>query len=212
MQPILNPAPLWQPDRSEYVILWHGCTELDKINIEKYRIDPACGRVDADFGRGFYTTTREQQARHWAWKRFEEWKANPANAGKSNRPVILRFRTPRYGLQGRGRGLDELNSLNFVLGNYDNEDYWSLVQHCRQSVPANPLLGRPAVVNDHRRSPDGWYDLVGGPVAAFWKQRAALQDADQLSFHTDAAVTILNDLIQSSRQLPSEEYGWLALL
>jgi hypothetical protein len=212
MQPILYSAPPWQSSRSDYIILWHGCTELDKDNIEKYLIDPARGRVDADFGRGFYTTTQERQARHWAWKRLGEWKSNSSNTGKSNRPVVLRFRVPRYGVQGRGRGLDELNSLHFVLGNHDNEDYWSLVQHCRQSMLANPSLRQAAIVNDRRRPPAGWYDLVGGPVAAFWEQRAAMQDADQLSFHTDVAVAILNDLIQSAQHGSSAEYSWLALL
>src|SRR5207253_3837631 len=32
--------------------------------------DLTAGRVDRDFGRGFYTTTLEKQARHWAWLRF----------------------------------------------------------------------------------------------------------------------------------------------
>lgn len=210
MQPILNPAPSWQPDVSDYSVLWHGCTEVDKDNIEKHSIDLARCRVDVDFGRGFYTTSLERQARHWAWQRFSKWKADVRNLGIANRPVVLRFRVPRYGVPGRGRGLDELNSLHFVLGNYDNDDYWSFVQHCRQSVPADPLTARAALVRDHARPPHGWYDLVSGPVAASWEQRLALQDADQVSFHTDAAVTILNDVIQRGQNGSSLEYGWIA--
>jgi hypothetical protein len=33
-----------------------------------------------------------------------------------------------------------------------------------------------------------------------------------LSFHTDVAVAILNDLIQSAQHGSSAEYSWLALL
>ncbi|HYV34239.1 MAG TPA: hypothetical protein VE988_00960 [Gemmataceae bacterium] len=86
------------------------------------------------------------------------------------------------------RSLDKLLSLAFVTGSYDNEDYWSLVQHCRQSTPAT--------VYNHARLPGAWYDVVLGPVAAFWQQRVAMQDADQFSFHTKAGIDILDALIQ----------------
>jgi hypothetical protein len=98
-----------------------------------------------------------------------------------------------------------LLSLHFVLGDYGNEDYWSLVQHCRQSVPPDPTTGKGGVVNDHRRPPGGWYDLVTGPVAAFWQQRVAMNDADQVSFHTKSGVTLLNRLIKSGDR---DEYRW----
>jgi len=117
MPPILHPAPPWQPDRSDYVILWHGCTAFDKDAIEAKGkgIDLAYCRVDTDFGRGFYTTTLERQARQWAWSRFLVWQArNPGVTG--NQPVVLRFRVRRYGLmKGRrksDRGLDKLLSLH----------------------------------------------------------------------------------------------------
>jgi Protein of unknown function (DUF3990) len=189
--PILNPAPPWQPDRSEYVILWHGCTAFDKSAIEKNGIDVTHCAPDTDFGRGFYTSTLERQARQWAWGRFYKWQwHNPTATG--NQPVVLRFRVRRYTLQPlKGpldEGLDELASLAFVLADYHYEDYWSLVQHCRQSTAT--------VLNDHRRLPGGWYDLVSGPVAAFWEQRVAMNDADQFSFHTQKAVGLLNALIQ----------------
>ncbi len=52
--PILKKAPDWISPLSEYVILWHGCTAIDKINIEKGGIKLKLCAVDADFGRGFY--------------------------------------------------------------------------------------------------------------------------------------------------------------
>jgi hypothetical protein len=205
MSPILNPAPPWQPDRSECVILWHGCTALDKNNIEAKGIDLSRCRVNTDFGRGCYTTTLERQARQWAWARFYEWQSEPRNARKTgNQPVVLRFRVRRYALNKRPAalddGLDRLLSLHFVLGDYGNEDFWSLVQHCRQSTPA--------AVRDHRRPPADWYDLVTGPVAAFWQQRVAMDDADQVSFHTDKGIKLLNALIASGKKGNKDHYRW----
>src|SRR5271154_5652424 len=93
--PILNPAPLWQGDRSDYIELWHGCTTPDKDAMESFGVVVTTGRVDADFGRGFYTTTLERQARHWAWLRFYD----PAFVRMTGlQPVALRFRVDRHKL------------------------------------------------------------------------------------------------------------------
>ncbi len=89
----------------------------------------------------------------------------------------------------------------FVLGDYDDLDYWSLVQHCRQSPPT----GSPG--QHHHKypgaisSPDWWYDLVVGPVSAFWAQRVTMADADQFGFHTDDAIEILQKLINRFQDL-----------
>lgn len=194
MPPLLNAAPPWQPPLSEYLVLWHGCTAFDKNNIERPGgIDLKYCAVNTDFGRGFYTTTLERQARHWAWDRFFDWQRKyPSKTG--NQPVVLRFRVPRYG----SSGLDRLLSLAFVRGAYGNEDYWSLVQHCRQSIPGDPAKGIKEVMHDHRRPPGGWYQFVCGPVAAFWEQRVAMDDSDQFSFHADG-IDVLNELIKRGR-------------
>jgi hypothetical protein len=200
MPSILNPAPPWSLERSAYVSLWHGCLNSDRVNIEENGIDPTLGRVDADFGRGFYTTTVERQARQWAWQRFLLWNAGPANESVRNQPVVMRFRVPRHGRKGRIRGLDRLFSLHFVLAGSDNEDYWSFVQHCRQSTAE--------AFRDHGRPPSGWYDLVTGPVSAFWQQRVAMQDSDQVGFHTSVGAEILNKLIRSGRRGETNDYSW----
>jgi hypothetical protein len=207
--PILHAAPDWQPDLSDYLILWHGCTALDKNKIEASGIDLSYCAVDTDFGRGFYTTTLERQARQWAWTRYYDWQArNPTATG--NQPVVLRFRVRRYSTRSRpkkpGKGLDKLLSLQFVRGDYDSDDFWSLVQYCRKSVPANPRTGQPAVVHDHKRPPSGWYEMVSGPVAAFWKQRVAMSDADQFSFH-EGGVDVLQALIDAGKGQGSEGRG-----
>ncbi|MGH7170051.1 MAG: hypothetical protein ACRELG_07235 [Gemmataceae bacterium] len=164
---------------------------MDKNAIQTNGIALSCCAVAADFGRGFYTTTVERQSRQRAWDRFYKWQLlHPTGTG--NQPVVLRFRVRRYTLPSvKGaldEGLDKLVSLAFVLGDYHDEDYWSLVQHCRQSTKT--------AINDHRHPAGGWYDLVSGPVAAFWEQRVIMDDADQFSFHTAKAVRLLNALIQ----------------
>lgn len=168
---------------------------MEKNAIQANGIDLSLCAVNTDFGRGFYTTTLERQARQWAWGRFYKWQLlHPTGTG--NQPVVLRFRVRRSASPSvtgpLDEGLDELTSLAFVLADYHYEDYWSLVQHCRQSTTI--------AIDDHRHPKGGWYDLVSGPVAAFWEQRVAMHDADQFSFHTDKGVGLLNALIQQGLQ------------
>jgi len=158
--------------------------------------------VDNDFGRGLYTTTLERQARQWAWERFYKWQAeNPRKSG--NQPVILRFRVRRFSDPNRPLteslaahdGLDRLRSLQFVRGHYFDLDYWSFVQHCRQSTVAD--------IRNHGCAGNSWYQMVCGPVAAFWTQRVAMADSDQFSFHDDG-IDLLNALIDRG----DPDYRW----
>jgi hypothetical protein len=185
--PLLNPAPAWNPDRSSHLVLWHGCTGNDRLGIEKHGIELSRSRLALDFGRGFYTTTLERQARHWAWIRYFD----PRSNRKNNQPVVLRFNLLR-------EDLAKLQSLSFVRAAYDGLDFWSFVQHCRQSTEPDPNTASPGTVHDHRGpvyEMGYWYDLVSGPAAAFWEQRAAMADADQFSFHTASGIACLNALI-----------------
>ncbi len=195
--PILDPAPDWidasaAEDPSQFLILWHGCTNQDYEAIKSSGgIDPQIGlRFRADFGLGYYTTTWERQARQWAHKRFYDM---PLSTPAPLYPVTLRFRVPLSDLA-------PLDALHFVTVEYDDISYWSFVQHCRQSpVP-------PASPRDHgyrRKIPlkipppkfrGDWYDIVSGPVSDFWRQRSAMRTADQVSFHTPRAASVLDTL------------------
>lgn len=118
---------------------------------------------------------------------------------------MIRFRMDRHRLAA-------LKPLCFVRGHYDHLDYWSLVPHCRQSVEPKPKRGIVGIAHDHKGpvSDDGdWYDVVAGPAAASWTQRVAMTDADQYSFHTSAAVKLLNDLITSGSP---DDYRWEAVV
>lgn len=195
--PILNQAPRWDVGRCEHVTLWHGCTDADRQGLEARGIDLSLSRPDLDFGRGFYTTTLERQARHWAVRRYDSRFVTK----EGNAPVVLRFEIERCELA-------RLTWLSFVRSGYENDDFWSLVQHCRQSRPRGKR-GQAQVINDHKGPIDEngyrWFEVVSGPVVADWEQRATLQDADQFSFHTARAVALLNAGVGSG---DSRRYTW----
>lgn len=182
---LLNPAPTWTKNRSGFITLWHGCTANDAAKI-KTGISLTAGSIYTDFGQGFYVTTLERQARQWAWNRY--YGLPPAQ--QTGGPVILRFRVSRA-------ALGKLQSLHFVLGDYNSEDYWSLVQHCRNGKTHHPDHPDPKKIF--------WYEMVSGPVAAFWQQRVAMVDADQVSFHTAAGINLLDTLIKSGNPTDFKE-------
>lgn len=193
---LLSPAPQWEhsfgplnqvliPGQHEFVTLVHGCTSADLAAIKSatHHIQVAKGSPNTDFGRGFYTTTLFRQARHWAWHRLYS-DNNPAGNGVGN-AVILNFKIPRLDLADQ-------QALTFVSGSYDAEGFWSLVQHCRQG-------GNHKCPRFPQSESDEWYDVVMGPVAAFWQQRVAMVDSDQISFHTQSVCnSLLNPLIDGA--------------
>jgi Protein of unknown function (DUF3990) len=130
------------------------------------------GRTHTDFGPGFYTTTLLRQAHTWA---AQIAATKPGLA----QPAVVELRISR-------NDLARLESLAFVRGDFHADDFWSLIHHCRRGATDH---GRPA-------SQGPYYDLVYGPVAAFWNQRMSIADADQLSFHTAAAEAVLNKSVR----------------
>ncbi|MGA2738590.1 MAG: DUF3990 domain-containing protein [Bryobacteraceae bacterium] len=123
--------------------------------------------ANTDFGPGFYTTTVKRQAQMWAAR------LSATRPGTSPAAIEIVIRRP---------SLASLEALAFVRGDFGADDYWSLIHHCRKGA-----LG-------HGRLPPApsYYDVVYGPVAAFWNQRMVVADADQISFHTMAAEAVLN--------------------
>jgi len=157
------------------ILLYHGtlaqyADDIIRTGVLAPSANPLA-TTDFDFGAGFYTTTLMRQAEAWAYVKV----AAPPK-GVPPYPGVVEFTVSRDDLA-------PLDCLWFVREEFDAEDFWSLVFHCRGGGSAH---GRPASTKN------GWYDVVVGPMAAFWRQRVALQGYDQASFHTDDDVRVLN--------------------
>lgn len=185
MSQFLNPPPQWT---NQPLVLYHGTLQRHATNIQNSGIDLRYCDPDTDFGRGFYTTTIFHQASHWAWQQQKQ---------RTDKPVVIQYVLDREDLAG-------IDTLYFIDGSYSADDFWSLVFHCRQTSSRNPavLSSKPTILADHQRLFGAPYDVVVGPVAAFWKQRSLMQNADQISFHTPRAVMLLRQQSQSTTVIP----------
>jgi hypothetical protein len=155
------PAPWTNQD----LVLFHGTIDLVWTNPLTDPITVAAGRSSTDFGRGFYTTTSLPQARSWTYQM--------SRRRRGSSPLVLEFTLSRDDLAG-------LESVWFVRGDWQADDYWSLVRHCRG--------GR-----DHARAGiRSWYDAAVGPLASTWQNRMTFLNADQISFHTPDSELLLN--------------------
>lgn len=165
ISPVFVPPPFWT---NQPVRLYHGTIDPHARTISSSGVRISFGRVGADFGPGFYTTTIERQARSWAWQL--------AGHHRGTARIV-------YADVDR-EALTRLDCLAFVRGDFDADDFWSLVVHCRRGG------------TDHARLLAGKrrYDMVIGPVAAIWRQRLLIAGADQISFHTSAAEAVLNSI------------------
>jgi hypothetical protein len=167
--PFPIPVPPWNnPD----LVLYHGTIQMSAIAITSDGIALSEARIRTDFGPGFYTTTHLEQAREWAAKK--------SRSIRGSAPAVVAFRIER-------NALSQLDALFFVRGNHDALDFWRLVHYCRDSEPV--IKGRA----DHLRQIEpAAYDVIAGPVARFpTDERLIYSDMDQVSFHTQAALDLL---------------------
>lgn len=164
--PIVHPAPVWI---NQDLILCHGTVDVHVTAIVAGPIRTGRGRTHTDFGPGFCTTTIERQAHTGV--------VQIAATRPGTTAVVVEVVVSREDLAG-------LDTLAFVRGDFQADNFWSFVHYCRRGA------------RDHGRvAPSGgsrFYDVVHGPVAAFWNQRLAITDADQISFHTPRAEAVLN--------------------
>ena len=158
------------------IVLFHG-TVRSAVPSILAGVDIRKGDPETDFGRGFYTTTLERQAREWAVDK------SVGLLGKSP-PAVIRLTVDRIRLA-------ELESLAFVRGARDAVDYWSFVSTCRKGQP-------------HRAGSSSYYDVVYGPVAIRWEEPAiseVFSGFDQIGFHTSNAEHLLNDRVFCMKEL-----------
>jgi hypothetical protein len=169
------------------LILFHGTIQTSATSI-LVGVSVASGKPRTDFGRGFYTTTSEQQARDWANKQVTSYNHRYPLA-PSETPAIVEFSLER-------NALASLESMWFVRGDVAAIDYWNLVRHFR----AGSTMGK----HHQRTGPKVWYDVAIGPLAASWRSVPRVHsDMDQISFHSTDAELLLNGLpANQKRQLP----------
>jgi hypothetical protein len=148
------------------LVVYHGTVDTYVPALIGRAVSVSAGRQNTDFGPGFYTTTRLQQAESWAKK--------VSRGKRGTKPVVVEFAMSR-------EALGRLDALAFARG-HDSADYlWSLIRHCRNGGA------------DHGRNEGpGFYDVVYGPVSMDCTQQIAALDGDQISFHTAAAESVLN--------------------
>jgi hypothetical protein len=148
-------------------------------NSRPHSIDLALCSPKADFGQGFYLTTVQTQAEDWADRKFRNL---PRKTKQLTHAVVLRFEVDR-------NHLASLLSLCFVTDS-SSSDYRDFVEHCRNQMGTHLLY-------DNRN-----YDIVFGPIT-LWPQRLVIKDADQMSFHTEAALKILSGPVIHSEGTPT---------
>lgn len=159
----------WQNDD---LILYHGCTDQSLrsksptgilVDQLPHGIDITVGGQRKEFGRGFYTTTSFAQARSWANIRARK------SHGRSN-AVVLTIAISR----------DQLADLQALVFLNEGGDYWHFVSYCRSG----------ATPHGRARARQMEYDVVYGPVSVA-DQEFIMKDCDQISFHTQKALTII---------------------
>lgn len=158
----------------------HAITIVGGTNIFSKQTAPAQGINLAlcshftDFGRGFYTTTNLHQAKQWANDRCQPWK----RPNRNKIAAVLAFDVS-------WDALADLSTLAFVWeGAPRTSGYWTLVGHCR--------AGRPNRQTTVANPSGGPFDVVYGPVS-LWSQYLVLAQCDQISFHTDPALSALRN-------------------
>lgn len=136
--PVVYPPPSWG---NQDIVLYHGTIESYAAAIVA-KVQVGLGRPNTDFGPGFYTTTKREQAQTWA---AQIAATKPAGAAAA----VIEIAVSRNALAG-------LEVLGFVRGDFHAEDYWSFVHHCRHGAL------------DHGRSgSQPYYDVVYGPGNRF---------------------------------------------
>jgi len=167
---VTSRGPNSMPWSNQDLRLYHGTVDTHAGSVlSGVRLDHPNIRPSSDFGRGFYMTPSVHQARKWAVSQSR-------SRFPGTQPAMVYFVVSRD-------EISRLESLWSVLGTPSADDYWSLVKHFR---------GRPRGVNHCRGGASPWYDVVAGPVSRDWVNREIVPGADQVSFHTQRAVAILN--------------------
>jgi hypothetical protein len=192
----LSPADSRMPWTNQQLIVFHGCADsalwtpanpngIGTAPHHHHNINLGLCRPLTDFGRGFYTTTWEHQAKEWANQQVRRLAAHGA---ASPIATVLRFDLDRNRLAA-------LEDLVFLR---ETTDFYDLVSYCRSGHPPHNRASASSPPYSASTPP---YDAVYGPVS-LWQQRLVIKDCDQISFHTQRALAILSAPVVHAQGTP----------
>jgi hypothetical protein len=149
------------------LVLYHGTIGPYADAISK-KIELRACNPNRDFGRGFYTTRIQTQARRFATFKYREALFDHQKNGTIHpqEAAVVEFEINLASLAG-------LDALVFVQ---PIADWRSFIRHCRRTGQSH----KPN--NNH-------YQAVYGPVGS---SRGVIPGHEQLSFHDDYAISLLN--------------------
>ena len=149
--------------------LYHGST----VTVRKPSLRP--GRPNADFGKGFYTTSSFEQAERWAHIKQERENTERAVVSVYEFDESL-FERP------------DLKLRNFSSA---DEPWLYFVADCRKSRPHDYDLVQGPVANDKVFTTVNLFESGVLSAEAAILQLKAYKTYDQLSFHTDRVIGAL---------------------
>ncbi len=175
--------------KNDPLVLYHGCSELSlrprnqngiAADSKLHYISLLAGGHRTEFGRGFYATTWLRQAEFWANRQ-----ARKAAISRQETPrpkaTVLRFEV----------GRNDLAHLESLVFTNENAGFWPFISYCRSGLAPH---GR-------QQSKQQEYDIVYGPVS-IWPQQLVIKDCDQVSFHTDKALSVISAVSVTSTGNP----------
>lgn len=149
--------------------LYYGST----VAVRKPSLRP--GRPNADFGKGFYTTSNYDQAERWAHIKQEREESSRAVVGVFEFDETL---------------LDNAD-LNIRKFNGADEAWLYFVADCRKSRPHEYDLVQGPVANDKVFTTVNLFESGVLSAEAAILQLKAYKTYDQLSFHTERVIKAL---------------------
>ena len=150
--------------------LYHGST----VAVRKPSLRP--GRPNADFGKGFYTTSNIEQAERWAHIKQER--------EKSERAIVSIYEFDESLFENQ-----DLNIRQFMGA---DEAWLYFVTDCRKSRPHEYDLVQGPVANDKVFTTVNLFESGVLSAEAAILQLKAYKTYDQLSFHTNRVIKTLN--------------------
>ena len=149
--------------------LYHGST----VSVRKPSLLP--GRPNADFGKGFYTTSSYEQAVRWAQIKQER--------EKTERAVVSIYEFDEASLENQ-----DLNIRQFTGA---DEAWLYFVADCRKSREHSYDLVQGPVANDKVFTTVNLFESGVLSAEAAILQLKAYKTYDQLSFHTARVISLL---------------------